>query len=406
MTSRLFTCSAGALAVVASLSLMAHGQAPITGVNWRSNLDAAKLEAAQTDRLVLLHFTTRTCGPCKMLDQSVFSQPDVAAALEKDYVPVRIDADASPALAARYRIKQVPTEFILAPDGTEVANPPIPDKPDAFTGQLQSFARHFRQSQGRPSTPGAATPDANAAYAGLPNAAAPPQAQGNPYMQQANPQVHGQAQSVYGAPMQQTAAPAANPPQQYAQQQPQQSQLQQQQLAAQQSPAMPANAMPQSYPSTEPMLQQNAAAKVAAATQVKAPQQSDLPPGSPALAFDGCCPVTLKTLNRWTYGNLQFGAVHRGRTYLFSGPQQREQFLASPDDYSPVFAGKDPVVLLDQQQSVDGSRKHGFRYGDAFYLFSSQETMDKFKASPQTYAAGVRQAMSQLDSAGDGVVRR
>jgi YHS domain-containing protein len=47
----------------------------------------------------------------------------------------------------------------------------------------------------------------------------------------------------------------------------------------------------------------------------------------------------------------------------------------------------------------------GFKYGDEFYLFSSKETMEKFKTSPQTYAAGVRQAMSQLDTA-DGVVRR
>lgn len=403
MLSRLFARSAGTFAIVAALSLTAHGQVPVTGVNWRNNLDAAMLEAAQTNRLVLLHFTTRNCGPCKMLDQTVFSQPDVAAALEQNYVPVRIDADASPALAARYRIKQVPTEFILAADGTAVANPPIPDKADAFTGQLQSFANHFRQSQGRPAVPGVTTPDANAAYAGLPSAAAPaatpPQTQGNPYIQQANPQVHGQAQSIYGAPMRpidQPAAGAASGLPFVQQQTPVQ-----QQMPSQQSPAVPGG-----YPSTESTLQQAAAAKAAAATRAKPPQQSDLPDGSPALAFDGCCPVTLKTLNRWTYGDLQFGAVHRGRTYLFSGPQQREQFLASPDDYSPVFAGKDPVILLDQQQSVDGSRKHGYRYGDAFYLFSCQETMDKFKASPQTYAASVRQAMSQLDSAGDGVVRR
>ena len=146
-------------------------------------------------------------------------------------------------------------------------------------------------------------------------------------------------------------------------------------------------------------------AVAAQAPPVKKPEQTDLPAGSPPLCFDGCCPVTLKTLNQWAYGNPQFGAVHRGRTYLFTGPQQREQFLAAPDAYSPVFAGKDPVLLLDNQVSQDGSRSFGFKYGEEFYLFSSKETMEKFKASPQTYAAGVRQAMSQLDTT-DGVVRR
>jgi YHS domain-containing protein len=124
------------------------------------------------------------------------------------------------------------------------------------------------------------------------------------------------------------------------------------------------------------------------------------------VAFDGCCPVTLKMQNKWETGNTQFGAVHRGRTYLFVSEQQRQQFLADPDSYSPVFAGYDPVLLLDKQQSVPGSRRFGFRYGGAFYLFSTPDTMARFKASPQVYAAGVRQAMARIDGAASGTILR
>lgn len=405
MFSRNFALGTSAFAVVASFSVTAQAQAPVIGVNWRTNVDAAMVEAAQSNRLVLLHFTTKTCGPCKALDQSVFNQPQVGAAIEQDFVPIRIDADASKALAGRYRIDRVPTEIIVTPDGTPVANPPIPDKPEAFVSQLQNLAQHFRQSRVQNSV------GTNAAYAGLQTPMTPvtpaaamaqqatpavPQTQGNPYVQSAaNPQVHGQAQSVYGASQQigamppQTAAGAA--------------------VATTNNPitptgTTPAGAMPQSYPSTETATAAPASA-APQVVQVKKPEQADLPTGSPPLGFDGCCPVTLKTLNRWAYGNPQFGAVHRGRTYLFTGPQQREQFLAAPDSYSPVFAGKDAVLLLESQVSQDGSRSYGFKYGDEFYLFSSKETMEKFKASPQTYAAGVRQAMSQLNTT-DGVVRR
>lgn len=401
MFSRNFALGASAFAVVASFSVTAQAQAPAIGVNWRTNVDAAMVEAAQSNRLVLLHFTTKTCGPCKALDQSVFNQPQVGAAIEQDFVPIRIDADASKALAGRYRIDRVPTEIIVTPDGTPVANPPIPDKPEAFISQLQNLAQHFRQSRVQNSV------GTNAAYAGLQTPVTPvtpvtpaaamaqqatpavPQTQGNPYVQSAaNPQVHGQAQSVYGA-SQQTAMP---------------SQAAAGTATAATNPTTPAGGMPQSYPSTET----TTAAPTSPApqvVQVKKPEQADLPAGTPPLGFDGCCPVTLKTLNRWAYGNPQFGAVHRGRTYLFTGPQQREQFLAAPDSYSPVFAGKDAVLLLESQVSQDGSRSYGFKYGDEFYLFSSKETMEKFKASPQTYAAGVRQAMSQLNTT-DGVVRR
>lgn len=404
MLSRHIALRAGAFAAVASISLLARAQAPAPGVNWRTNVDAAMVEAAQSNRLVLLHFTTRSCGPCKALDQTVFNQPQVGVALEQDYVPVRVDADIAKALVGRYQIERVPTEIIVTPDGNQVANPPIPNAPQPYMDQLKGLAQHFRQSSPQNSV------GTNAAYAGLPKTTIPagaaamqetapptPQAQGNPYLQTAaNPQVHGQAQSVYGgvpqqsAPAQQAEAaltPAAT----------------QQTAAASPVATASASTMPQPPQTSAAVPQQQVAA--AQVPPVKKPEQADLPAGSPPLCFDGCCPVTLKTLNKWAYGNPQFGAVHRGRTYLFTGPQQREQFLAAPDAYSPVFAGKDPVLLLDNQISQDGTRSFGFKYGEEFYLFSSKETMEKFKASPQTYAAGVRQAMSQLTTT-DGVVRR
>jgi YHS domain-containing protein len=321
----------------------------------------------------------------------------------------------------------VPTEIVASPDGQPLANPPIPDKVDAYLAQLQNMAQHFRQS-----TAGAAqaAPPANvnSAYAGLPatpSSAGPqvirnpamqqqpaqPQTQGNPYVNAAaNPSVYGQAQNVYAAPPQQAAPPQAAP-------QVQQQGSYQQQVAAQ-SPAMPGNAMPRSY--RDPMADASVAAAAAAPGVMAAgavagaetarlaatskPARPELPAGAPPLAFDGFCPVTLKTVNRWEQGNLQFGAVHRGRTYLFAGAEQRDQFMANPDGFSPVFAGLDPVLLIDLQQSVEGSRALGFRYGESFYLFSSEETKQKFAASPHTYAAGVRQAMNRIDSA--GTVRR
>lgn len=412
MLSRHVALRAGAFAAVASITLLAHAQAPATGVNWRTNVDAAMVEAAQSNRLVLLHFTTRTCGPCKALDETVFNQPQVGVALEESYVPVRIDADVAKALAGRYRIESVPTEIIVTPDGNPIASPKIPNAPEPYVAQLQNLAKHFRQ------TPPQNSMGTNPAYAGLTKPGTPagaaamqettaptPQAQGNPYLQTAaNPQVHGQAQihgqaqSVYGASPQQQTAPA----------QPAGAAIPaaaQQQVAASTPGVAGVNAAAPAAMSQTPAAAQQQQMAATQAPPVKKPEQADLPAGSPPLCFDGCCPVTLKTLGRWAYGNPQFGAVHRGRTYLFTGPQQREQFLAAPDSYSPVFAGKDPVLLLDNQISQDGSRSFGFKYGEEFYLFSSKETMEKFKASPQTYAAGVRQAMSQLNTV-DGVVRR
>ena len=155
------------IALVATLSppLVAHAET--IGIAWRTNVDAAKIEAAQSGRLLLLHFYTQSCGPCRLLDQNVLSQPQVGAAVERNYVPVKVDADASPALAHMFRIDRVPTEVVLTPEGNVLATLATPDNPDGYTAQLQNLAAHFRQT-----TPGAdrgsPTATVNSAYASLP----------------------------------------------------------------------------------------------------------------------------------------------------------------------------------------------------------------------------------------------
>jgi protein disulfide-isomerase len=443
LTSRL-NAAATLIVAVACLPVVAAEQA--TSVAWRTNLDQAKVEAAQSRKFLLVHFTTKTCGPCRLLDQQVFGQPHVGPAIEQNFVPVRLDADENPAIAKMFQVDRVPAEFVVSPEGQILANPPIPNQPEPYLAQLQTIARHFQQARGvAPAEAAAAPVGVNAAYAGLPTAQqpaamtnqqaaapqvvnnplaqqaqAPPQTQMNPYAAQAPPaNRYGQAQSVYAAPAQE------QPSQQAAQQPPAPANMAtpNQALAAQE-PAMPFNAMPRSYRNPEvgagvavtPPPGANVAAaggagvppeakSAAGALAASTPSTPPLPAGSPPLGFDGFCPVSLKTLNRWTVGNPQFGAVHRGRTYLFAGAEQRDQFLANPDSFSPVFAGLDPVLLLDKQESKAGERKFGFRYGEAFYLFSSEETKQKFAANPQAYAAGVRQAMNRID-ASDGTVRR
>jgi YHS domain-containing protein len=475
-------------AAVYCLPLVA-GAEPI-GVAWRTNLDASKLEAAQTGRLLLLHFYTQSCMPCKVLDQNVLNQPQVGAAVERSYVPVKVDADAQPGLRNWLRVEQVPTDVVMTPDGNVVATLSTPQTPDAYIEQLENLARHFRATT--PGAGGAQQSAVNSTYASLPvrataggataavvqrydqtvppvtnsyaGAAGPSmlRAQGNPYVAGGAPAAGAVAGSAMiagqpGVPPTARVAPPTGA------------------VAAAGAPVMPTNAMPTSYrnpmfagpPSTAgvaapgvaaapgaasipgvvappttaaaglaatapmnvarpdaaaagaPMVDAamiarpsnppitpppSTVAPPATAVVQTAPQQ--LPPNSPPVAFDGCCPVTLSTISKWVPGSAAFGAIHRGRTYLFAGEPQRQQFLANPDAYSPVFAGYDPVLLLEKQQTVQGTRKYGFKYGGAFYLFSSSETMSKFRDSPQTYAAGVRQAMARVDGSAGGVIRR
>lgn len=118
--------------------------------------------------------------------------------------------------------------------------------------------------------------------------------------------------------------------------------------------------------------------------------------GTMPLGMEGYCPVTLAEKGQWVEGRVQWGARHRGRTYLFAGEAQQRAFLADADRYAPALSGDDPVVAFDAGKSVPGQRRYGVTYQARIYLFSSPETRTTFSANPQRYTAQVTVAENPL----------
>ena len=82
---------------------------------WQTNLEDAKRIAAQTNRLVMVHFWSPSCKACLELEKSVFSQPQVQQFIDSRFVPIKINADEAPTTTKRYGITQLPTDLILTP---------------------------------------------------------------------------------------------------------------------------------------------------------------------------------------------------------------------------------------------------------------------------------------------------
>ncbi|HUS64154.1 MAG TPA: DUF255 domain-containing protein [Kofleriaceae bacterium] len=92
-------------------------------MNWRAFTD----EAFREGRPVLLLLTTRTSHACHLLDVEALDDPEVAAALEDRFVPVRVDADDRPDIDARYQpaaIPSYPLACVIAPEGTLLGRTP------------------------------------------------------------------------------------------------------------------------------------------------------------------------------------------------------------------------------------------------------------------------------------------
>lgn len=109
-------------AVFLSFSIpTAHASKASTLVKWESWSDAAFARAKRENRFILLNMEAVWCHWCHVMDAKTYSNAAVNAYLEENYITLRVDQDARPDLANRYRDYGWPATILFAPDGTEVA---------------------------------------------------------------------------------------------------------------------------------------------------------------------------------------------------------------------------------------------------------------------------------------------
>lgn len=268
-------------------------------------------------------------------------------------------------------------------------------QPSAYAAQPtpEGGSRYFQpQAAAQPSPE--APPAAGSIYQNPAPPAAPPAPQQpimNRYTQQAappsvaTPPAYGAQQPLAQSPPPQAAgvAPAATAP-----------------------PAPASSAGPYS---TQPPFENAAAAPVGPAAIASAPAAPPMPPQSPMMVpasaappivLDGCCAVTMVETRKLKKADPQFGAVHRGRTYLFVSVEQQTKFLADPDRYAVILSGYDPVRFAKTGELVEGKREFGMMYQQKIYLMADEESLNQFSASPQFYSTSAHQAMLKTEMSG------
>ncbi len=340
MFARLCLLSAIALGAVSESSWAKEG------IRWAADVPRARQEAAQTGRLVLLHFWAPWCGPCRRLEKTVFVRPSVARALESHFVAVKVNIDKQPALARKYGVRQIPCDVIITPGGQVVGKTISPASPQAYSAKLAQIAR-----RAMPSPPAAMVAQK-----------APPAA----------------SRSAPAAPgLTGPSVPAATRPMAFP-------------TVGARAPAMPAR--PRYAQAAQPPAGSAPAGPALPGTTAPARPRLPWP-----LALDGYCVVTLVEQGRWVRGNPQFGIRHRGQLYLFAGPQQKDRFWQNPEGYAPVLSGYDVVVYLEQGHLVSGKRRFGVFYQGRIYLFANEHTLRKFELQPERYAPEVLRRVAMMD---------
>src|ERR1700685_2729566 len=78
-------------------------------VNWRHDYAAARKEASETGRPLLMDFGTEACVWCRKLDATTFRDPRVVKLLNEPFIPVKIDANREIRLTQALAIDSYPT---------------------------------------------------------------------------------------------------------------------------------------------------------------------------------------------------------------------------------------------------------------------------------------------------------
>jgi thioredoxin-related protein len=106
-----------ACCLVCCLSARALAQAPAPEVQWRTDYGKARQEAVEKGRLIVIDVGTENCFYCKQLDLRTFRDPAVVSLLNQRCIPLKIDANQQPKLAADLRADTFPTLVFATAEG-------------------------------------------------------------------------------------------------------------------------------------------------------------------------------------------------------------------------------------------------------------------------------------------------
>lgn len=125
--------SLGRRAALALGFLMVLSVAAAAGesVAWHA-YEAGMARSKFEKKKAFVHFTAEWCGYCREMDRKTFREAEIVAALNRDFIAIRVDFDREPATAQLFKVKGLPDSWFIAENGEIIGHRPGYIPPDQF----------------------------------------------------------------------------------------------------------------------------------------------------------------------------------------------------------------------------------------------------------------------------------
>lgn len=275
-------------------------------VNWLTDVEPALRTANESGKLVLLKFTADWCGYCKKMERETFTRPAVADVVNKQFVPVLVDADKYQPLVKHLKIEGLPAIMIVSPNMVILERITGYKSEDQLMPILKAtLAKHptspprMPQVAGAPGTPAAPTRTVSS-QALTQNV----NASNNPFAASEKPAAVVSDKPSFGG----LCLPGVNETRSLI------------------------NGMPQ--------FAMKYRGKTLYFSSQQQMQKFQTQPDKYWPMKDGACPVTLVESGQVAEGRLEYAAMFRGKLWFTSSPEHMKKFVAAPARYVDAIQGR------------------------------------------------------------------
>ncbi|MCU0559270.1 MAG: DUF255 domain-containing protein [Desulfobacterales bacterium] len=99
------------------------GLAAADRIEWHAYESGMARSKAETKK-VFLHFYADWCSFCVEMERKTFKDPAVIAALNRNFIPIRVDADRNKEIAALFRVQGLPDSWFIDEAGAPIGHRP------------------------------------------------------------------------------------------------------------------------------------------------------------------------------------------------------------------------------------------------------------------------------------------